>query len=116
MRCPQCGNETPDDEWNCRWCRINLYWASQHYEDLAGMREQRGLPGNASSPPFLVKAHRDAMDDRSQRGEPVESRVRALARKVMQRKSAPERSASPDPERGDPAHGAHVTPDGSPPA
>jgi hypothetical protein len=116
MRCPQCGKETPDEEWNCRWCRINLYWVSQHYEDLAGIRERRGLRGNASSPPFLIKAHRDAMDGRSERGEPVENRVRALARKMMLRKSAPGGSAALEPGRDHSSHGADVTRDRSRPA
>jgi hypothetical protein len=88
MECPQCGAETPDDEWNCVSCRINLYWAVQHYEGLAEIREQQGRPASASPPPFLVKAHRDAMADRAERHEPVENKVRAAARKVMRRKSA----------------------------
>ena len=65
MRCPQCGAETPDDEWNCVSCRINLYWASQHYQRLLEIRERQGLPSSPSSAPFLVKAHKDAMDDRA---------------------------------------------------
>ena len=44
MRCPQCGAETPDEEWNCVACRMNVYWASQHFEDLAGIRSNRGCP------------------------------------------------------------------------
>lgn len=90
MKCPQCGEETPDEEWNCRSCRINLYWAVQHYERLAQIRERQGRPATASSPPFLVKAHKDAMAERPQ--EPADNKVRAAARKVMRRKSAP-----PDP-------------------
>jgi serine acetyltransferase len=38
MDCPQCGTQTLDDEWNCQSCRMNVYWASQHYADLANMR------------------------------------------------------------------------------
>jgi hypothetical protein len=87
MQCPQCGAETPDDDWNCVSCRINLYWASQHYEGLAEIRERQGLPGDAASPPFLVKAHQEAMDDRAQRGGRVEHKVRSVARKVMRRES-----------------------------
>jgi hypothetical protein len=87
MKCPQCGAETPDEEWNCVSCRINLYWASQHYEDLAKLREQQGLPGQASPPPFLAKAHREAMDDRAERGGRVEHKVRVIARRIMRRKS-----------------------------
>jgi hypothetical protein len=89
MKCPQCGAETPDDDWNCVSCRINLYWAVQHYERLAEIREQQGRPGGASSPSFLIKAHQDAMAERAERSEPVENKVRAAARKVMRRKSAP---------------------------
>jgi uncharacterized protein with PIN domain len=87
MRCPQCGAETPDEEWNCVSCRINLYWASQHYKDLAEIRERQGLPGPAAAPSFLVKAHRDAMDDRAARGGRVEHRVRVIARRIMRRQS-----------------------------
>jgi hypothetical protein len=89
MECPRCGAENSDDAWNCVSCRINLYWATQHYEGLAEIRERQGLPGSASSPAFLVKAHADAMADRAQRGEPPENKVRAAARKLMRRKAAP---------------------------
>jgi hypothetical protein len=87
MKCPQCGAETPDKEWNCVSCRINIYWASQHYNELAEIREGQGLPGGAASPSFLVKAHREAMDDRAERGGRVEHRVRQIARLVMGRQS-----------------------------
>jgi hypothetical protein len=87
MKCPQCGAKTPDDEWNCVSCRINLYWASQHYKGLAEIRERQGLDSSAASPPFLVKAHRDAMDDRAERGGRVEHKVRVIARRVMRRQS-----------------------------
>jgi hypothetical protein len=87
MKCPQCGAETPDDEWNCVSCRINLYWASQHYKDLAEIRERQGLDGSAASPPFLVKAHRHAMDDRAERGGRIEHKVRVIARRLMRRQS-----------------------------
>jgi hypothetical protein len=86
MQCPQCGAETPDDEWNCVSCRINVYWASQHHEQLAGIRQQQGLPASASTPPFLIEAHRDAMDDRAGRGGRVEHRVRKIARLMMRRR------------------------------
>ena len=89
MKCPRCGAENSDDEWNCVSCRINLYWADQHFEGLAEIRERQGLPESALSPAFLIKAHADAMADRAARGEPVENKVRAAARKLMRRKSAP---------------------------
>ncbi len=86
MKCPQCGTQNPDDGWNCVSCRINLYWAVQHYDGLAGIRECQGLSGSAASPSFLVRTHREVMDERAQRGGPPENRVRALARKIMREK------------------------------
>lgn len=87
MRCPQCGAETPDEEWNCVSCRINLYWATQHYDELAEIRERQGLEPSAASATFLVKVHRDAMEDRAERGGRVEHKVRLIARRVMRRQS-----------------------------
>lgn len=87
MKCPQCGAETPDQEWNCVSCRINVYWASQHYEELAQIRRKQGLQAGASTPSFLIKTHTNAMDDRSDRGGRVEHKVRQIARMVMRRKS-----------------------------
>lgn len=81
--CPQCGAETPDEEWNCVSCRMNVYWASQHYDDLAGIRRQQRLPDTAETPRFLVRAHASAMDDRANRGGKVEHRVRQIARRAM---------------------------------
>ena len=49
MKCPRCGAENSDDEWNCVSCRINLYWATQHYDGLAEIRERQGLPESASA-------------------------------------------------------------------
>jgi hypothetical protein len=83
MQCPQCGAETPDEEWNCASCRINVYWASQHYEDLAQIRQGQGLPSAASTPPFLVQVHASAMNERADRGGRVEHKVRQIARRVM---------------------------------
>ena len=83
MQCPQCGAETPDQEWNCVSCRVNVYWASQHYADLAGIRRRQGLPSHADTPPFLLAAHASAMDERAERGGKVEHKVRQIARRVM---------------------------------
>jgi hypothetical protein len=83
MRCPQCGAETPDEEWNCASCRMNVYWASQHYDDLARIRRQQGLPAAADTPGFLVQAHAKAMDERARHGGRVEHKVRQIARLVM---------------------------------
>jgi hypothetical protein len=87
MRCPQCGAETPEQEWNCTSCRMNVYWASQHYEDLAGIRRQQGLSAGAATPPFLIAAHEHAMGERAARGGRVEHKVRAIARLVMRGQS-----------------------------
>ena len=87
MKCPQCGAETPDQEWNCVSCRINLYWARRHFDDLARIRQQQGLPVSAATPPFLVKTHQNALDDRAGRGGRVEHKVRQIARLFMRRPS-----------------------------
>jgi uncharacterized OB-fold protein len=84
MQCPQCGAETPDEEWNCVSCRMNVYWASQHYQDLAGIRQRQGLH-TAETPPFLVQAHASAMEERAERGGKVEHKVRQIARRTMSR-------------------------------
>jgi hypothetical protein len=83
MRCPHCGEETPDDGWNCVSCRINLYWANKHYKDLAELREEKGLARATQSPPFLVQAHKDAADKRAASGGEVEQKVRSVARRVI---------------------------------
>ena len=83
MQCPQCGAETPDEEWNCASCRLNVYWASQHYQDLAGIRQQQGLRASADTPAFLLQAHEHAMSERAERGGKVEHKVRQIARRTM---------------------------------
>ena len=83
MRCPQCGAETPEDEWNCVRCRINIYWASQHYEALAAIRRQQGLAADAATPHFLIEAHQGAMTERAGRGGKAEHKVRQIARRAM---------------------------------
>lgn len=88
MQCPQCGAETPDEEWNCGSCRINAYWASQHYQDLAGIRQRQGLRGGADTPPFLLVAHASAMGERANRGGKAEHKVRQIARRVMNGESS----------------------------
>lgn len=93
MICPQCGAETPDEEWNCVACRMNVYWASQHYGDLAVLRRRQGLRDTADTPPFLLAAHASAMDDRAGRGGKVEHKVRQIARRVM-REQARDQSAA----------------------
>ena len=85
MQCPQCGAETPDEEWNCASCRMNVYWASQHFEGLAHIRQGQGLPTAAITPSFLIQAHESAMNERADRGGRVEHKVRQIARRAMSR-------------------------------
>ena len=87
MRCPQCGAEIPEEEWNCVSCRMNVYWASQHYENLSDIRQRQGLPDAAQTPGFLVRAHATAMDERALRGGRVEHKVRQIARLAMRRQT-----------------------------
>lgn len=87
MQCPQCAMETPDEEWNCVSCRLNVYWASQHYDDLAGIRKQQGLHASADTPAFLLEAHERAMSERADRGGKVEHKVRQIARRAMRGKA-----------------------------
>jgi hypothetical protein len=89
MRCPQCGAEVPDEEWNCPECRINVYWASQHYPDLARIRRGLGLASAADTPSFLRQAHEHAMNERAEAGGRAEHRVRQIARRVMRRRPTP---------------------------
>jgi hypothetical protein len=83
VRCPQCDAETPDDQWNCVECRINLYEAHQHYAELARIRERQGLTGGASAPSFLVAAHRRELSERAERGLVGMNKVREIARRIM---------------------------------
>jgi hypothetical protein len=83
MQCPQCGAETPETEWNCVSCRMNVYWASTHYQDLARIRREQGLPPSAPTPRFLVQVHERAMGERADRGGRIEHKVRQIARRAM---------------------------------
>jgi hypothetical protein len=83
MQCPQCGTETSDLEWNCQSCRINMYWAARHYEDLARIRQDLGLPAGAATPHFLIGTHASAMAERAGKGGRTEHRVRKVARFFM---------------------------------
>jgi hypothetical protein len=83
MRCPQCGAETPDNQWNCISCRINLYWAHQHYTELARIREEQGLDVRASTPRFLIAIHERELSERAGRGGNSMNKVRQIAQRVM---------------------------------
>jgi hypothetical protein len=83
MRCPQCGADTPEEEWNCVSCRINLYWAHQHFAELAQIRERQGVTPHACTPAFLLHSHQHEMRARARRGGQLENKVRMIARRVM---------------------------------
>jgi hypothetical protein len=85
MKCPQCGAETPEQEWNCVSCRVNVYWASQHYDDLTEIRRDQGLSARTPTPAFLIAAHERAMQERAGRGGRIEHKVREIARLAMRR-------------------------------
>jgi len=93
MRCAQCGAETPDEEWNCPACRMNVYWASQHLTELAEMREHLGLPVAPDTPAFLRRAHAAAMNERADRGGREEHKVRQIARRAMAQQRQASQSA-----------------------
>ena len=71
---------------------MNVYWASQHYADLAAIRQRQGLRAPADTPSFLLRAHACAMAERADRGGNAEHKVRQIARRVMRR-------AAPDPTK-----------------
>lgn len=52
--CPQCGTQNADDAKNCKGCRVNLYWAFQHYSELASLREANHLKPKPETASFLV--------------------------------------------------------------
>src|SRR5438105_8938014 len=56
--CPQCGTMNEDDSKNCESCRVNMYWAFQHYDELAVVRQANKLPPRPESAPFLVETSR----------------------------------------------------------
>jgi hypothetical protein len=54
-KCPQCGSMNEDDVKNCQKCRVNMYWAFQHYEELAAIRERNALASQPETAPFLIE-------------------------------------------------------------
>jgi hypothetical protein len=44
-----------DDTKNCSSCRVNLYWAFQHYGELAALRQANNLAPKPESASFLVE-------------------------------------------------------------
>jgi hypothetical protein len=43
-----------DDAKNCKNCRVNLYWAFQHHEELSTLRAANKLPSRPQTASFLV--------------------------------------------------------------
>jgi hypothetical protein len=52
--CPQCGTMNEDDVKNCKGCRVNMYWAFQHYDELAAIREANKIASCPETPSFLI--------------------------------------------------------------
>jgi len=88
MRCPQCGAEISDEAWNCASCGMNVYWATQHFEDLARAREEKGLPPQPDTPAFLRRALERAEIERNAAVGRADDKVRQVARRTMQRRDA----------------------------
>ena len=42
-QCPKCGSQEAPAAQNCQWCGIDLAWAREHLDELAG-REPSSLP------------------------------------------------------------------------
>ena len=95
MKCAQCGADTPDEDWNCTSCRMNVYWASRHLPELDRRRDELRLIDAAETPAFLRQAHAEAMAERADRGGREEHRVRQIARRAMAR---PGQTAGREPQ------------------
>lgn len=83
MICRQCHAEVPDEEWNCPSCRINLYWAHQHFDELAEVRGRSGMAPRPNTPSFLVSCSKRALEERAPRTAQIQSKVREIAQRVM---------------------------------
>jgi hypothetical protein len=55
IECPQCKATNEDDVKNCKRCRVNLYWAFQHYEELATIQQANELVAHPETPSFLIE-------------------------------------------------------------
>lgn len=58
VECPQCATPNAEDAKNCQNCRVNLYWATRHYAELAALRQASLLAPQPETAPFLVKTSR----------------------------------------------------------
>lgn len=82
-RCPQCGARVDATMWNCPSCSINLYWAHQHFGEMARIREHQGLETRTSTPPFLLAVRERVHAERVRHGGDAMNKVRVIARRVM---------------------------------
>ena len=55
IECPQCGIPNEDAVKNCQGFRVNLYWAFQHYEELAALRQTNRIAPRPGTPAFLLE-------------------------------------------------------------
>jgi hypothetical protein len=93
MECPQCRANITDDEWNCPSCRLNVYWAHQHLEELAELRGHGGMSPAPATPSFLVSSSKRAVEERAERLAHADGKVREIARRALRvptRQGAPE--------------------------
>ncbi|WP_126550111.1 hypothetical protein [Dictyobacter kobayashii] len=56
--CPRCQTHNMLEAKNCQQCRVNLYWAHQHYAELATLRQDHQLAPNAPTASFLLETSR----------------------------------------------------------
>lgn len=58
MLCPRCQMANVFMAKNCQRCRVNLYWAQQHYKELVCLRQKHQLPADAPTASFLLETSR----------------------------------------------------------
>ncbi len=51
-----------DDIKNCKGCRVNMYWAFQHYSELAALRQKNELAARPETASFLVETSKNIDD------------------------------------------------------
>jgi hypothetical protein len=83
MECPQCRTDVPDEEWNCPSCRLNVYWARQHFAELAELRGRGGMAQSPTTPGFLISSSKRAFEERAESIVHADSKVRDIARRAM---------------------------------
>jgi len=51
-----------DNVKNCKSCRVNMYWAFQHYDELAKLRQENSLAERPPTASFLVNTSKKIDD------------------------------------------------------